>query len=94
MTENRLISVREGLRSPRNFLARLVRQPGSYARAFLHQPRQLLFGFHKPGLPADILVAGQAMKEAGLDRSRRLAVAISGTGRASENAKRKIMAQN
>jgi len=64
MTENRLISVREGLRSPRNFIGRLVRQPGSYARAFLHQPRQMLFGLHKPELSADIVVPGQAMKEA------------------------------
>jgi FkbM family methyltransferase len=56
MTENELISVREGLRNPRNFVARLVRQPGSYARGFLRQPLQMLFGFPKPAVPADTTV--------------------------------------
>jgi hypothetical protein len=42
MSENELISVREGLRNPRGLVARLARQPGSYARGFVRQPRQML----------------------------------------------------
>src|SRR5271165_3228593 len=45
MMQNDLISVREGLRSPRNFVVQLLRKPGTYARAFLRRPRQALFGF-------------------------------------------------
>ena len=51
MTENDLISVREGLRDPRNFVDRLLRQPGGYVRSFLHHPRQTLFGFPKTVAP-------------------------------------------
>jgi FkbM family methyltransferase len=51
MTENDLISVREGLRDPRSFVDRLLRQPGGYVRSFLHHPRQTLFGFPKTVAP-------------------------------------------
>src|SRR5260221_14373042 len=51
MTENDLISVREGLRDPRSFFDRLLRQPGGYVRSFLRPPRQTLFGFPKTVAP-------------------------------------------
>jgi FkbM family methyltransferase len=51
MTENDLISVREGLRDPRNFVSRLVRQPRAYMRAFLRYPRQALFGVSQIVVP-------------------------------------------
>jgi glycosyltransferase involved in cell wall biosynthesis len=47
MTENELISLREGLRNPRNYVGRLVRQPGRYVRSFLLHPYKTLFGFSK-----------------------------------------------
>ena len=43
---NELISVREALRHPKNFLTQFVRQPGKCAHAFLRHPRQALFGFN------------------------------------------------
>src|SRR5258708_30169068 len=51
MTENELISVREGLRDPRSFVDRLLRQPGGYVLSFLRHPRQTLLGFPKTVAP-------------------------------------------
>jgi FkbM family methyltransferase len=47
MTENDLISVREGLREPKSFVSQLVRHPRRYIRLFLQHPREALFGFPK-----------------------------------------------
>ena len=58
MTENDLISVREGLRDPRNFVDRLLRQPGGYVRSFLRNPRQTLFGFPKTVAPQPLPLEG------------------------------------
>jgi FkbM family methyltransferase len=49
--KNDLISVREGLRRPRNFVAQLLARPGTYGRAFLRHPHQALFGFPKTVAP-------------------------------------------
>jgi FkbM family methyltransferase len=57
VTKNDLICVREGIRSPRTFVARLIRQPGAYVRSFLRHPRETLFGFPKavvPPVPAEV----------------------------------------
>src|SRR3981081_3746303 len=51
MTETDLISFREGLRDPRNFVSRMVRQPRAYMRAFLRYPRQALFGVSQIAVP-------------------------------------------
>ena len=50
MTEKELISLREGLRSPRKYVGRLVRQPGRYVRSFLLHPYETLFGFSKSAI--------------------------------------------
>jgi GT2 family glycosyltransferase len=47
MMENELISLREGLRSPRNYIDRLMREPRRYVRGFLLHPYQTLFGSSK-----------------------------------------------
>lgn len=60
MTENDLISVREGLRDPRSFVDRLLRQPGGYVRSFLHHPRETLFGFPKTLAPQPLPVEAES----------------------------------
>jgi FkbM family methyltransferase len=64
--KNDLISVREGLRSPRHFVAQLLRKPGTYVRAFLRRPRQTLFGLPEAPahpVPQPSLVEAQATPE-------------------------------
>jgi hypothetical protein len=51
MMKNDLISVREGLRRPRKFVAQLLARPRTYGRAFLRHPHQALFGFPKTVAP-------------------------------------------
>src|SRR4029077_20130512 len=76
MTEDELISLRQGLRSPRNYVGRLLRQPGPYVRSLLLHPYETLFGFSKSAVrsvpvPQDTeTIAETGVKPAWPDLSR------------------------